>query len=251
MPHVVALFRHPIKALGLEPLEAVELASGRTLPWDRIWAVAHEAARIAQGDEGWQPCTNFCRGAAFPELMAMRAATDEATGRITLTHPRRPRLELDLDDPEDAARLVAWMRPLTEGGRAQPVRVYRTRGPGLTDSDFPSVSILNRASLDALVARMGRDLAVERFRANVWIEGLDAWAEFDLVGRNLRLGTARLRVRDRITRCKATTANPETGERDADTLGALEAGWGHRDFGIATEVTQGGRVALGDTLVPA
>ena len=55
-------------------------------------------------------------------------------------------------------------------------------------------------------------------------------------------------MRERITRCKATTVNPETGRIDADTLGALEAGWGHQDFGVYAEVISGGPVAVGDAV---
>ena len=87
---------------------------------------------------------------------------------------------------------------------------------------------------------------MERFRGNLWLEGLAPFAEFDLVGREIRVGGAVLRVREPITRCKATTVDPATGVRDADTLGALEAGWGHQDFGVYAEVVEGGRVAVGD-----
>ena len=38
----------------------------------------------------------------------------------------------------------------------------------------------------------------------------------------------------------------ETGRVDADTLGALEAGWGHRDFGVYAVVLEGGEIALND-----
>jgi hypothetical protein len=47
----------------------------------------------------------------------------------------------------------------------------------------------------------------------------------------------------------ATAVDPATGMRDADTLGGLEAGWGHRDFGVYAEVVAGGRVATGDAVV--
>ena len=57
-----------------------------------------------------------------------------------------------------------------------------------------------------------------------------------------------LGVRQAITRCKATTVDPLTGVSDADTLGALRAGWGHEDFGVYAEVVAGGRVALGDAV---
>lgn len=245
---VTHLWRHPIKAVGVEPIDAVRLIAGKTLPGDRIWAIAHEAAKLSPGGDGWQACTNFCRGAKFPGLMAVRLRTDPHTGRMSLTHPERPALDISPDAAEDATRLIDWIRPLTDPGRAQPSSLYRAPDRGLTDSDFPSISLLSRASLDALSARLGQPLAMERFRGNVWVEGLAPFAEFDLVGHEIRIGTARLHVRERITRCKATMANPATGRIDADTLKALQDGWGHRDFGVALEVTADGTVACGDRL---
>jgi GTP-binding protein len=49
-----------------------------------------------------------------------------------------------------------------------------------------------------------------------------------------------------IGRCRATEANPDTGRRDANTLAALEDGWGHTRFGVYAMVRKGGRVAVGD-----
>jgi hypothetical protein len=243
---VVQLWRHPIKGHGVEAVARAELSPGATMPWDRVWAIAHDAARIAPGSTDWADCANFGRGAKSAELMAIRARMDEAAGRVALTHPRRPEIEVDPDDPEDAARLVAWVRPLIDPNRAQPAFVVRAAGRGMTDSDFPSIAILNVASLRALGDRLGVALAPERFRGNIWLAGLAPWAEFDLVGTEIRIGDATLRVREIITRCKATMVNPDTGLSDADTLGALRAGWGHQDFGVYAEVIAGGQVALGD-----
>jgi hypothetical protein len=97
--------------------------------------------------------------------------------------------------------------------------------------------------------RIGRPLSIHRWRGNVWIDGLAPWEEFDWVGRELRAGDAVLRVRERAERCLATTANPETGRRDADTLGALES-WGHRDFAVLAEVVRGGTLRRGDVVAP-
>ena len=242
---VTHLWRHPIKGHGVEGLGAVTLAAGATLPWDRVWAIADARARIAPGATEWAPCVNFSRGAKSPRLMAIRASVDEAAGRVTLTHPAREPLTVDPDDAGDAARLIAWVTPLTSPERPAPAFVARSR-VGMTDSDFPSIALLNPASLAALSDRLGQPLAMERFRGNIWLEGLAPFAEFELVGQTLRIGGATLRVREVITRCKATTANPETGLVDADTLGGLRAGWGHQDFGVYAEVVTGGRVAVGD-----
>jgi uncharacterized protein YcbX len=240
------LWRHPIKGHGVEPVTATVLAAGATMPWDRVWAIAQDRAKLGDG-ASWVPCVNFGRGAKSPALMAVRALTDEAAGTVTLTHPAREPLTVDPDDPADAARLIAWVAPLWNPDRPGPARVVRAP-VGMTDSAFPSIALLNRASLAALGDRLGRDLAMERFRGNVWLDGLEPWQEFDLVGREVRVGGATLRVREIITRCKATTVDPDTGVPDADTLGTLDAGWGHRDFGVYAEVVEGGRVAVGDGL---
>ncbi|HDR28164.1 MOSC domain-containing protein [Rhodovulum sp.] len=236
------IWRHPVKGHGAEMLEAVRLEAGRALPWDREWAVAHEAART--DGTTWAPCANFSRGAKAPELMAIMARLDEAAEIVTLSHPARPDLTF-FPDREEAA-LLDWVAPLMPADRAAPARIVRVPGRGMTDTDFPSVSILGLASLCALSDAVGQPLDPRRFRGNFWIEGLAPWEEFDWIGRRLRLGEAELEVCERIGRCMATSVNPETGKRDADTLGALERHWGHTDLGVYARVVTGGRVALGD-----
>ncbi|MGR3342290.1 MAG: MOSC domain-containing protein, partial [Paracoccaceae bacterium] len=80
------------------------------------------------------------------------------------------------------------------------------------------------------------------------IDGLAPWQEFEWIGKRLRIGSVVLMVRERIVRCLATAANPDTGYRDADTLGALKHGWGHTDFGVYAEVLSSGEVAIGDSI---
>lgn len=246
MATVAALWRHPIKGHGRETLERVTLAQGQTMPFDRRWAVAHEMAR-ADGSE-WAPCAEFSRGAKVPALMAINATTDEAAGTVTLTHPERPDLTFD-PDTEDRA-FLDWVRPLMPENRAQSTRIVRVEGRGMTDTDFPSISLINLASNDALAEKMGQDLSPVRWRGNIHLTGLPAWAEFDWVGKTIRIGTAELEVREPIVRCLATTANPATGARDADTLGALNSFCGHQDFGIYAVVTKTGEIAVGDTVEP-
>ena len=93
--------------------------------------------------------------------------------------------------------------------------------------------------------RIGQDLSPHRWRGNLWIDGLEPWAEFDWVGHEVRIGGAVLTVRDRTGRCLATHANPATGTRDAEVLPALDS-FGHRDFSVLAEVTQRGTIRTGD-----
>ncbi len=238
---VHSLWRHPIKAHGREEVSAATLIPGQCLPGDRVYAVAHEASK-ADGSE-WARCSNFTRAAGSPALMAITSRTEG--NRLVLSHPGRPDLDFDPATQQDA--FLDWVAPLMPEGRAAPARLVRAQAQGMTDSSWPSVTLCSLASHRAVEKELGQDLSLHRWRGNIWLDGLEPWQEFDWIGRELRLGGAILKVRERTTRCLATASNPETGLRDADTLGALDT-WGHRDFSVKAEVTEGGAVRPGDRL---
>lgn len=242
---VAQLVRHPIKSAGYEPVAEAALSEGAAFPFDRVWAVAHAAARLTDPPT-WAPKLQFLRGWGSAGLMAIRCTSDPVGGAVTLSHPRRPTESFRPDDPADAARLIDWLRPLWPETRPEPARVIRVPGQALTDQDQPLVSINSVASLADLSDRMGQPLSPHRFRGNIWVEGWAPWAELDLIGHEITVGTARLRIEEPIGRCRATGANPDTGAQDADTMGALETGYGHTDFGVFARVIGSGRVALGD-----
>ena len=103
-----------------------------------------------------------------------------------MSHPERRTITFRPDAVADLPRFLDWVRPLNPPDRAQPERIV-TAGRGMTDSDFPSVSILSRTSLADLSARIGHDLVAERFRGNLWLDGAEPWAEFGWIGREIIL----------------------------------------------------------------
>lgn len=241
---VAALWRHPIKGHGRESLTQVTLTAGQTMPWDRRWAVAHELSEA--DNSAWSPCTAFSRGAKVPGLMAINAECDTKTGTVTVRHPDRPDLSFDPD--QEAQAFLDWVRPLMPANRAQSARLVRVEARGMTDTDYPSISLLNLASNDAMTGAMGQDISPLRWRGNIHMSGLPAWAECEWIGKTLRIGGAELQVREPIVRCTATTANPKTGLRDADTLATLNRLFDHQNFGIYAEVTKSGDLSVGDTI---
>jgi uncharacterized protein YcbX len=137
--------------------------------------------------------------------------------------------------------------PLVPQDRALPDRILRLAERGFTDTPFPSVSLCNLASHRAVADKAGVALSNLRWRGNIWFDTGTAWDEFDWIGKDVAIGGALLRVREPIRRCLHTAANPETGERDVDTLGILNS-WDHQDFGVYAEVIQSGQVAIGDAI---
>lgn len=243
---VAAIWRHPIKAHGREQVASARLAPGAGLPWDRTWAVMHEASRFDPAAPAWTPCGHFQRAARTQGLMAIAARWDEAAGRMRLSHPDLGAVEFD---PEaEPGLFLDWVRPISPDGPFRPVALVRAPGRGMTDSPFPSISIKNLASNAALGRHMGMDLSVHRWRGNLWLDGLEAWEEAGWVGRSLRVGEAVLEVREPVGRCKATETDPETGQRRGDTLRALRELRGEQVFGLYAVVVEAGLVRQGDAV---
>ncbi|SPF77797.1 MOSC domain-containing protein [Pseudoprimorskyibacter insulae] len=239
---VTEIWRHPIKSHGREAIDRVALSEGQTLPYDRLWAVAHEASD-ADGTK-WATCHGFSRGSQAPELAAIWASLDEASERITLTHPKRSPLTFHPDTESD--KLIDWTRGFIPEGRAQSARIVRGQTTGFPDTES-TITIGNMSSHRAVEQWFGRPLSIHRWRCNIWVDGLAPWEEFDWMDRDIQIGSAVLRVVERTDRCLHTAANPETGRRDVDTLALLDH-WNHRDFTVRAQVVTAGVVAKGDTV---
>lgn len=63
------------------------------------------------------------------------------------------------------------------------------------------------------------------------IRGFAPWQEFDLMGKTLAIGDARLKIIKRIVRCAATNVDPQRGVRDMNIPLTLEQRFGHMDCG--------------------
>jgi hypothetical protein len=240
------LYRFPVKGLTAEALEHADVEAGGAIPWDRAFA-------LAQGDSGydpaapaWLPKYNFMCLMKNAGIAALRSHFDPRTGALTIHAPDGSGITEDALSAAGRERIGTFLvRFLGEEARGAPRFEYQP-GHVFCDQKLPVVSLINLASLRDYEAKVGVRRHRRRFRANVWFNGAAPWAEFDWVGRDLRLGGATLRVTKRIARCPATQVNPETARRDADPVAELRTLYGHSDLGIHATVIAGGRFAVGD-----
>ncbi len=111
-----------------------------------------------------------------------------------------------------------------------------------------AVSILSRDSVAAFSKDIGQPINEKRFRMNIEVEGWTPWVELDHVGRNVQIGSVRLKVLLRTRRCAATEVNPKTAERDMPIPSLLRKTYAHFDMGVYAEVVEGGTIKLGDEI---
>jgi uncharacterized protein YcbX len=108
--------------------------------------------------------------------------------------------------------------PLPSERRANPAFAGAVPAPmGFADG-FP-VLVCNQASLEDLNTRLPQTISMERFRPNVVLEELPAWAE-DRID-TLTIGEVTLRLVKPCTRCTIPSIDQQTGEASTDPVPVL------------------------------
>ncbi|WGL53921.1 MOSC domain-containing protein [Nocardioides sp. BP30] len=204
------------------------------------------------------PARRVLRTVQHPALTAVDASDRDGVLRIALPdgrsavatpHPTGERLiceywgrpaELALLDGPHAALLSDHLgRPVTLAAAPPRAVVY---GAG--------VSVVTRASLAELAARTGTRMDPARFRATFVIDSAEGpGAEDGWEGRELRLGSAVVRVGAGIGRCAVIDVDPRTGRREGRLLRTLSAyrprnADGEPCFGVYAEVVVPGVVTV-------
>jgi GntR family transcriptional regulator/MocR family aminotransferase len=243
---IQSLYHYPIKGLSAQPLARVELAAGRPLPWDRVFALARPGAPIDVDAPAWAKKGQFVMLMFDDALAQVHTRLDPDTLALAVRRRGHRTLQADLGSASgraDAERYVADLVPALGG----VPRLVRAAPDGhFMDKPDAVVSMVNLATVHHLEALWGQTLDPLRLRANVYIDGVEPWEEFDWIGASLQLGQARVRVDRRNGRCAATNVDPASGARDRDIPGALRRGFGHKDLGVYLTVLTPGTVAVGD-----
>ncbi|WP_374631261.1 MOSC domain-containing protein [Ferrovibrio sp.] len=247
--HLAGIQRFPVKGLSPQPLDSAQLGQDAPLPGDRRFALAHGASAFDAAQPAWQKKAHFLNGARNPALAKLKASYDESGTRISLASNGASLLEdADLLKPEGRAALADALLPLFEREARGKLMVAVAPGVSFADVQPGYLSIQNRASLDDFSDKLGQYVDARRMRGNLLLEGAAAWDEMHWPGRRFRLGGAELDVVEIIGRCANTTLNPDSGERDIETLDGLQRFYGHTDCGVYARVTKPGRIMVGDSL---
>jgi len=264
-PHIAALYRHPVKGFTPESCEALTVLPDGRIAGDRVLAFllgdAPEAPAQATGADWW-PKTQMLALVNTPALARLTLRYDEPAGRMALSLDGDLLVEDALDEAgrvRIAAAVGAWAQQqadhpnLGTPGRLPLRLIGDGRTPRYTDSADGHVTLHGRGSLDALASALADPALDERrFRSNVAIEGLEAWAELEWPGRVVRIGGVTFEGVRPAVRCLATHANPDGGLRDRDVMSTLVRAFGQErpSFGVrllARDVPAGGAtLRLGD-----
>jgi uncharacterized protein len=206
---VAELWRYPVKSLRGESLaEALITAEGIT--GDRLVHARRPGGRVFTAR-------------THSKLLGLQGGLD-ADGAPTIDCVR-------WDDPAALAAVRAVTQPDAE--------LVHYDGVGPERFDILPISV----ATDGGVAAVGVDR--RRFRANVYLDGVEGLAEREWVGFELRLGEAVVGVRQVRGRCVMTTFDPDSLDQDITVLQKIYFELDGRTA-LDCSVLEPGRVRVGD-----
>lgn len=251
MVSVAGLYRYPIKGLGPQALDSIELSAGETVPLDRAYAIENGPGRFEPEDPKPLPKINFLMLMRNERLASLDYDFDENARTLTLFRDGKQVAKGALDTTIGRQIIEQFIAGYMASDLRGAPRIVHASGHSFSDVAEKCLHIVNLASVRELERSAGRPLNPLRFRANVYLDTETPWVEFGWVGREVSLGGAVLKVTARTDRCDATNVDPETARRDMAIPALLLRTQGHQDFGVYATVTSGGAISIGDRLSAA
>ncbi len=242
---ISTLYRYPVKGLSGELLKSAILKAGAYFPYDRLYAIENGSSGFDPEAPAHQPKIKFLMLMRNERLAKLATSFDEVTNILTISVNAKQVARGDISTP--LGRLIIeqfFLAFCADDLRGVPKILEAPADFRFTDSRQGFISLINLASVRDVARVAGKDLDPIRFRGNITLEGLDAWAEHDLVGQTIQSGGVKLEILKRIERCAATNVNPQTAARDVNIPKTLLSAFGHTDCGIYARVIAGGELKL-------
>ena len=247
--HVAGVYRYPVKGLSPEPLQSALLAAGETLPFDRAWAIENGPGRFDAAAPRHLPKINFLMLMRDERLATLRTQFDDASETLTILRDGKQVARGQLTTPLGRQLIEQFIGAYMKAELRGPPKIVHAPGHSFSDVAAKCVHMVNLASVRELERTLGRPVDPLRFRANLYLEGVEPWAELTWMGKEIAISEAKLAVFARTTRCEATNVDPARGVRDMAVPAHLQRTWGHQDFGIYAKVVTGGEITVGAPVV--
>ena len=112
-----------------------------------------------------------------------------------------------------------------------------------------SISLVNKKSVTDFSMKILSDIEFERFRANIYIDGLAAWEERNWIGKTIKINNIDFIVSGEISRCSATNLKPSTDIVTINLPNQLKKTYDHINMGIYLVPLQNGVISRNDKII--
>jgi uncharacterized protein YcbX len=248
-----AIKRYPVKGMRGVDLAEATIGAHHMISDDRRFVIATQSSVGQEGVHAWARKSNFLQLVNTPKLAEIGTEYDDATTTLTILRNGRAICKGKLDDTMGRTVVEDFLKAFLKNEIAGTPKIHSVPDTQFGDMKEPFISLLNLASIRDFESRIVQsDVDPMRFRGNLLIDGLEPWKELEWnEGKIIKINEVSFRVVHPITRCKATSVNPDTAVSDINVPLMLRKGVNHLYMGVYIEALEDGIIRPGDTLSTA
>ena len=221
------------------------------MPNDRIFAFSRgidiKQSKLIENNPNERKLNNFLTLKNSPALNKYNFFYKNE--KLTLTYQEKELVTISPDNEEERLLLTNKLTEL-ESSLSKPIILLKNKDFPFYDTShsnkiFNSMSLVNLKSVDDFQSKINQKVEFERFRANFYVEGIDAWEERNWIDKIIKINNVSFKVEKNIPRCVAINLKPKT-DTTINLLKSLKDQYNHFDMGIYLPALDEGDINIGD-----
>ena len=249
---IVSIHYCPVKSLSFQSINSCIIKKDLGMPSDRMLAFSRgvdlEKAKLMEKNPNERKLNNFLTLKNSPVLNKYNFTY--SNNRLTLHLNEKVIISISIDSSEEINLLSNKLIEL-ESSLAKPIYLLSNNEFPFFDTShsnniFNSMSLINLNSVKDFEKKINEKVEFQRFRANFYVEGIEAWEERNWINKIIKINNISFKVEKNIPRCVAINLKPKTDDNRLNLLKSLKKTYSHFDMGVYLTALEDGKINVGN-----
>ena len=244
------LFYSPVKSISFEESESLNVLTDRGIESDRIFAFVQNldsnSIKNLIEDPKSRKLNNFLTLKNSPELNQYNFIY--AKNKLILKKKDEIIITINPFSKNEKKLLCDKINQIILKDKKLDL-LMDEKNPFFDTMPNNSISLINKKSISDFSNKISTNIEIERFRANIYIDGIAAWEERDWIGKTININNINFFVSDEISRCSATNLKPSTDIVTINLPNQLKKTYDHINMGLYIVPQQNGVISKEDKII--
>ena len=244
------LYYSPVKSLSFSSVNKLEIINNIGIKFGRNFAFTRDLddnkINYLLQNPLERQIINFLSLKHLPKLNEYNF--DFNNGVLNLKKNNKVILSTNINDKQEISILCNKMQEIIP--KVERIRLLQDSiNPFYDTMPSKTISLINLNSIKDFERKLSRKVEFQRFRGNIYIDGLNAWEERDLVNKTLIINNIKFKVTKEIPRCVATNIKPNSSKINLSIPISLKQFYNHINLGIYLMPLNDGIIKLNDDIL--
>ena len=245
----------PVKSLSFQNIHSCNITKELGIVNDRIFAFSRgldlEKVQLIEKDASKRKLSYFLTLKNSPVLNKYNFIYKDNI--LKLIKDNKEIISVSADNPNERLTISNKLMEL-ENSLITPIQLLKNVNFPFFDTShsnniFNSISLININSIKDFEKKINEKVESQRFRANLYVDGIDAWQERNWIGKIIKINNVSFKVEKNIPRCVAINLKPKTDDNSLNLLQSLKKTYDHFDMGIYLRTLNDGKIEVGNNVI--